>query len=121
MKAIDFLKEFLHNEGFRFEESDGLINFKVQGVTYFAFTTNSRFLQIMILCNIPDGFDRGRALEICNELNRETFVSKMTLSDDKVWCSWEFEPSSHTTADDFMSIFAILDNVSDKLLDKLNE
>ena len=46
MAAIDYLKNFLRNEGFRFEETEDLITFKVQGNNYLAFKNKSSYLQI---------------------------------------------------------------------------
>lgn len=121
MKGIDYLKEFLSKEGFRFEEEERFIDFKVQGVTYIAFKNDSSFLQILCLCKLPDRFDRTKALELCNDINGDRFVVKLTINGDKLWCSWEFEPSSLTTSEDYMGIFSILDKVSDEFIDKLNE
>ena len=121
MKGIDYLKEFLSKEGFRFEEKERFIDFKVQGVPYFAFKNDSSFLQILIVCELPDGFNRTRAIELCNDINGDKFVVKLTINGDNLWCSWEFEPSSLTTSEDYMSIFTILDKVSDDFIAKLNE
>lgn len=119
MAAIDYLKNFLRNEGFRFEETEGHINFKVQGNTYFAFKSDSPYLQIMIMCNYP--CSKAKALEICNELNGDQYITKCVVVEDRVWCSWEFLPTEHTTTDYFMTIFHLLDLVSDKFIAKANE
>ena len=119
MAAIDYLKNFLRNEGFRFEESESFLNFKVQGNTYYAFKSDSPYLQIVIICNY--GCTRSRALEICNQLNSDKYITKCVVNDDRVWCSWEFLPTEHTTTDYFMTIFQLLDHVSDEFLAKSNE
>lgn len=119
MAGFDYLKNFLKNEGFRSEESEGLLNFKIEGTTYFAFKNDSRFLQIFIPCKYE--CSKSKALEICNELNSDTYIAKNVVNGDRVWCCWEFEPTEQTTADDFMTIFHLLDKISDDFLEKANK
>lgn len=120
MLGIDYLKNYLRNEGFRFEEQDTFISFKFQGVNYIAFKNDSPFLQLMIMCNTKDK-SRNQCLEVCNELNSNRFVVKCTVVEsNNVWCSYEFKPSEKTSADEFAAILGYLDKASDELLEKLS-
>ena len=92
MAGFEHLKKFFQSENFRYEEEEGILSFKIQGVNYFAFTNDSPFLQIVIVCNISNK-DKTKILEICNELNSDKFVTKFILRGERVWCSYEFNPS----------------------------
>ena len=120
MACFEYLKKFFQSENFRYEEEEGILSFKIQGVNYFAFTNDSPFLQIVIVCNISNK-DKTKILEICNELNSDKFVTKFILRGERVWCSYEFNPSEHTSSDEFMAIFSILDKTSDEFLEKMSK
>lgn len=121
MAGYESLIKFFREEGFRYEEKESVLSFKIQGVSYFAFKNDSPFLQIVLICN-TENQSRNKLLEICNTLNQEKFVVKFTVTEDsdRVWCSYEFEPNSATTSDDFMAAFQILDKATDELFEKLN-
>lgn len=111
MAGYKYLLEFFKNEGFRFEEKDSLIMFKIQGRNYLAFKNgDSSFLQIVSIYDV-EGISRTKLLETCNSLNEDRFVLKYTIneSSDALWCSYEFEPNASTTNDDYMSIFNLLE------------
>ena len=110
MAGFEYLKKFFQSENFRYEEEEGI----------FAFTNDSPFLQIVIVCNISNK-DKTKILEICNELNSDKFVTKFILRGERVWCSYEFNPSEHTSSDEFMAIFSILDKTSDEFLEKMSK
>ena len=119
MAAIDYLKNFLRNEGFRFEETENLISFKVQGNNYLAFKNKSSYLQITTIWGYE--CDRHKALEICNELNNDRYIVKCVIVNDSLWCSWEFLPTEQTTSDNFMSIFNLLESTVRQFFEKSNE
>ena len=53
-------------------------------------------------------------------MNDDRFVVKFVAQENSVWCSYEFEPSEHTTSDDFSMALTLLDKSSDELLKSLN-
>lgn len=121
MAGFQKLLEFLRNEGFRFEEKDGLITFKIQGRNYLAFKNGeSPFLQIVSIYDV-EGNSRSKLLEMCNIMNQERFILKYTINDgsDALWCSYEFEPNASTTAEDYMSIFSMLEKGVNDFFEKL--
>ena len=120
MAGFEYLKKFFQSENFRYEEEEGILSFKIQGVNYFAFTNDSPFLQIVIVCNISNK-DKTKILEICNELNSDKFVTKFILRGESEWCSYQLSPSEHTSTDEFMAIFSILDKTSDEFLEKMSK
>lgn len=123
MSGYSHLIEFLQNEGYRHEERETSVAFKIEGVNYIGFRNNdSVFLQIVLICN-TQGVDRVKLLEACNDLNSKKFVVKFTVTDDSesVWASYEFEPNDSTTNDDYMSIFGMLDRNTDELFKLLKE
>ena len=119
MAAFDYLKNFLRNEGFRFEETENLITFKVQSINYLAFKNDSSYLQIATIWDYE--CDRHKALEICNELNNDIYIVKCVIVNDSLWFSWEFLPTEQTTSDNFMSIFNILERTVRQFFAKSNE
>ena len=119
MSGFDYFKKFLQDEGFRFNNEESFISFKFQGTSFVAFKNDSSFLQIVLICNAK-GKSRSSLLEICNKMNDDRFVVKFVAQEDSVWCSYEFEPSEHTTSDDFSMALTLLDKSSDELLKSLN-
>lgn len=120
MKGFEYLVKFLKEEGFRYDENDSRLSFKVQGNPFYAYKNDSRFLQIVLFLDI-EGQNRSKMLELCNSLNQDLFVIKFTVNKDsnRVWCSYEFEPNASTTSDDFMAAFRLLDKYTDEFLEKL--
>ena len=118
MAGYEYLKNFLKEENFHYDENDWLINFKVSGIGYHAIKSDTPYLQIILICNV-EGVDRIKLLELCNEMNLEKFVLKFMLRDDKVWCSYEFIPNDHTNNEEWMGIFFLLDKLSDELYSKM--
>ena len=41
MAGFEYLKKFFQSENFRYEEEEGILSFKIQGVNYFAFAIPS--------------------------------------------------------------------------------
>ena len=120
MKGYEYLKNFLREEGFRFNEEESYISFKFEGNTFVAFKKETSFLSILQICN-ANGSSRSQLLEKCNDLNDQYFIVKFTVHDDKVWCTYEFMPSSQTTSDDFITILTLLDKASDDLLNEISK
>lgn len=121
MAGFHKLLEFLRCEGFRFEEKDGLITFKIQGRNYLAFKNEeSPFLQIVSIYDV-EGNSRSKLLETCNTLNQDRFILKYTINDgsDALWCSYEFEPNASTTGEDYMSVFSMLEKGVSDFFEKL--
>lgn len=122
MKGFEYLINFFKEEGFRYEDKDTLLSFKIQGNTFLAFKNDGPFLQLVMICN-TESQGRSKLLEVCNSLNQEKFILKFTVSEDsdRVWCSYEFEPSTTTTSDDFMAAFHFLDKGTDELFERLSK
>lgn len=120
MKGFEYLVKFLKEEGFRYDEEDSLLSFKVQGLTFNAFKGDTPLLQIFLSFGI-EGQNRSKLLELCNSLNQDLFVIKFTVNKDsnRVWCSYEFEPNASTTSDDFMLVFDLSHEYAVEFLKKL--
>lgn len=121
MAGFHKLLEFLRNEGFRTDEQDGLITFKIQGKNYLAFKNGeSPFLQIISIYDV-EGNSRSKLLETCNTMNQDRFILKYTINNgsDALWCSYEFKPNSSTTTEDFMSVFSMLEKSVNDFFEKL--
>ena len=84
--------EYLSGEGYRYEENpnSGNIVFKFEGVKYvFINNSGSQLLQLVILFYDVTEDNRYAVLEICNKINSEKAMVKLTCDDDTVWCNWE--------------------------------
>lgn len=81
MKGFEYLINFFKEEGFRYENKDTLLSFKIQGNNYFAFKNDGPFLQIVMICN-TEGQGRSKLLEVCNSLNQDKFILKFTVTED---------------------------------------
>lgn len=120
MKGYEYLKNFLKEEGFRFNEEDSFFSFKFEGNSYFATKIDSSFLSIIQICN-TDGHGRNELLEKCNELNDDYMVVKFTVQEKSVFCKYQFEPSEHTTSEDFIMCLQIIDKATDDFLHEINK
>ncbi len=92
MTAKEYLIEYLSGEGYRYEENpnSGNIVFKFEGVKYvFINNSGSQLLQLVILFYDVTEDNRYAVLEICNKINSEKAMVKLTCDDDTVWCNWE--------------------------------
>ena len=118
MTGFDYLKNFLQEEGFHFQDEEGYISFKFEMTTFIAFKNDSPYVQIVVVCN-AEGYDRTKVLDVCNRMNQEKFVLKFVVQGETVWCSYEFMPSEHTTASDFGMFLSLLNRASDELLGRL--
>lgn len=120
MAGFNYLLNYLNEEGFKVEEEEQHFSFKYQGSLFVAFKNDSIFLQIVLICNVK-GVDANKLLEVCNEMNRDRFVCKFIVMDDKVWCSYEFIPSEHTPSDEFKAALTFLDKGADELFERLRQ
>lgn len=122
MVGYDYLKKFFKEENFHYMEEDAFISFKIEGVNYHAFKQDTPYLQIIIICN-TEGQSRSKILEVCNSMNQDKYVVKFTVTQDsdRVWCSYEFQPTENTASDDFMVIFRLLDKSSDEFFERLQK
>ena len=118
MTGFDYLKNFLQEEGFRFQDEGGYISFKFKGITFVAFKSDSPYLKITVLCKALD-YDKSKLLDVCNQMNMKMYVMKFVVGDRAVWCNFEFIPSEHTTKDDFVISLELLDEASNELLARL--
>lgn len=121
MSGYEYLVRFLLEGGYRYEDHERVITFKIEGVNYIAFKNDDNpFLQITLGCNVEDE-SRIKLLELCNYLNRQKFILKFTVNSDasSVYCSYEFEPSAITSEDDFMSVFYTMDRATDEFYELL--
>lgn len=120
MYGYNYLKNFLQEEGFRLNEESSYISFKFQGSTFIAFKSESPFLQIVMICNTKS-YSRSQLLEVCNTMNSDKFVIKFVVSDENVWCSYEFQPTENTKSDEFETALYLIDKASDELFEKLSK
>ena len=121
MKGFEYLMRFLDNEGYRRkDEGEGLLTFKFEGNTYFVFTQDSRYLQVILVLDV-DGCSKSQMLEACNVSNNRRFVVKFTVHDTSVWCSYEFKPSDATTNDEYASVMRTLKNSADDFFEQLKK
>lgn len=120
MAGIDYIKNYLSNEGFRYEENEGHISFKYEGVKYVALkNSDSPYLQIVILFFDVNSENRVKCLEVCNEINANKFVIKFTIDDDTVWCNYELRPTASTTDDEFSTILSLMSQAVDLFYEKM--
>ncbi len=110
MNGYDYLKKFLREEGFKYDEKDSFISFKFEGHSFVAFKNDSSYVQISMLFYDVNAANRINVLETCNKVNSKRFVVKLTIDDDSVWSNYEFKPSATTSSDDFMTALSELIN-----------
>lgn len=119
MKGYEYLKNYLKEEGYRFDEEETIISFQYEGTTFIAFKKDSSLLTILVVCN-ANGKSRSYLLEKCNEFNDNYYVIKFAVHDNKVWCTYEFEPSEHTTSYNFAFYLMSLDKATDEFLQEIS-
>ncbi len=121
MTGFDYFANYLQEEGYRYKDEGNFISFKYQGTTYLAPKNDSTFLQVFMMWNV-NGYDKMKILESCNTINSNKYIVKCTMMDnDSVWVSYEFEPSIHTTIEDFSSMMQILDGSAHEFMAELNK
>ena len=120
MKGYEYLKRFLNEEGFRYDEEGDILSFKFEGNRFFVVKKDNPYLSILQVCN-AEGHSRIELLEKCNDLNDNYFIIKFTVQDSKVWCTYEFKPSENTSTEDFVMALTLLDKASDDLLQKISK
>lgn len=104
MKIIDLVKNYLSQEGYRYDiDSDGDIHFKYQGINLF-FTdsgSDNTYFQI-IMPNIYDvEGNRMKVLEATNTVTRDIKVLKAYLVENHLWLSIEMFIDSTPEIGDF--------------------
>jgi hypothetical protein len=112
MKTIDLVKEYLAQEGYRYEiDNDGDVHFKYQGVNLF-FTdsgNDSNFFRIIMPSIYDVDNNRVKVLEAANTVTRDIKVLKAFLVGDHLWLSIEiFIDSTPELADFFPRCLDIL-------------
>lgn len=98
MSGYERFKNFLKEDGFKYNEDGTSLAFKYQGFNMLAFMNNgSPYLQLTLILS-ADGKSADDLVKFCNDRNSERFIVKFTTSDGAVWCNYEFLPNDHTTA-----------------------
>ena len=88
MRTDELVKQFLSNEGYKFDvDSDGDIHFKYEGINlYFTVDNNDQKYFRLIMPNIYqlEG-NRTKVLEAINTVARDLKVIKAYLIEDRLW------------------------------------
>lgn len=109
MSGLDYLKQFLTNEGYKYSDNDNNISFKFQGVQFVAFRNDdSVFLQTAVIFYDVTDENRQQVLEACNAINKDKFMVKFFINGDSIWCNLEFVPNDTTTAEEFTNYLEMM-------------
>lgn len=104
MDINELVKEYLANEGFRYDiDEDGDVHFKYEGTNLFftADPDDPQFFRI-IMPNIYElENNRVKVLEAINTVVRDMKVLKAFLIEDRLWLSVEIFIDSTPEVDDF--------------------
>lgn len=104
MKTIDLVKQYLEQEGYRYDiDDDGDIHFKYQGVNLF-YTDggqDSLFFRIIMPNLYEVENNRLKVLEACNTITRDVKVLKAFIVNDALWLSIEMFIDSTPEFNDF--------------------
>ena len=104
MRTEELVKEFLSNEGYRFDvDGDGDIHFKYEGVNlYFTVDKDDQNYFRLIMPNIYqlEG-NRVKVLEAINAVARDLKVIKAFLVEDRLWLTVELLIDSTPELEDF--------------------
>lgn len=104
MRTEELVKQFLSNEGYKFDvDSDGDIHFKYEGINlYFTVDNNDQKYFRLIMPNIYqlEG-NRTRVLEAINTVARDLKVIKAFLIEDRLWLAVELFIDSTPELEDF--------------------
>jgi hypothetical protein len=104
MRTDELVKQFLSNEGYKFDvDSDGDIHFKYEGINlYFTVDNNDQKYFRLIMPNIYqlEG-NRTKVLEAINTVARDLKVIKAFLIEDRLWLAVELFIDSTPELEDF--------------------
>ena len=104
MRTDELVKQFLSNEGYKFDvDSDGDIHFKYEGINlYFTVDNNDQKYFRLIMPNIYqlEG-NRTKVLEAINTVARDLKVIKAYLIEDRLWLAVELFIDSTPELEDF--------------------
>lgn len=104
MRTEELVKQFLSNEGYKFDvDSDGDIHFKYEGINlYFTVDNNDQKYFRLIMPNIYqlEG-NRTKVLEAINTVARDLKVIKAFLIEDRLWLAVELFIDSTPELEDF--------------------
>ena len=104
MRTEELVKQFLSNEGYKFDvDSDGDIHFKYEGINlYFTVDNNDQRYFRLIMPNIYqlEG-NRTKVLEAINTVARDLKVIKAFLIEDRLWLAVELFIDSTPELEDF--------------------
>ena len=104
MRTEELVKEFLSNEGYRFDvDGDGDIHFKYEGANlYFTVDKDDQNYFRLIMPNIYqlEG-NRVKVLEAINAVARDLKVIKAFLVEDRLWLTVELFIDSTPELEDF--------------------
>lgn len=104
MRTDELVKQFLSNEGYKFDiDSDGDIHFKYEGINlYFTVDNNDQKYFRLIMPNIYQLEDnRTKVLEAINTVARDLKVIKAYLIEDRLWLAVELFIDSTPELEDF--------------------
>lgn len=104
MRTDELVKQFLSNEGYKFDvDSDGDIHFKYEGINlYFTVDNNDQKYFRLIMPNIYQLEDnRTKVLEAINTVARDLKVIKAFLIEDRLWLAVELFIDSTPELEDF--------------------
>ena len=104
MRTDELVKQFLSNEGYKFDiDGDGDIHFRFEGINlYFTVDNNDQRYFRLIMPNIYqlEG-NRTRVLEAINTVARDLKVIKAYLIEDRLWLAVELFIDSTPELEDF--------------------
>lgn len=106
MRFFDLMKEYLANEGYRYDiDSDGDIHFKYEGVNlYFTDNGDDQSFFRIIMPNIYEvENNREKVLEAVNAVCRDIKVVKAFLLRDSLWLAVEMFIDGTPDVGDFFS------------------
>lgn len=123
MRTEELVKEFLSNEGYRFDvDGDGDIHFKFEGVNlYFTVDKDDQNYFRLIMPNIYqlEG-NRVKVLEAINTVARDLKVIKAFLVEDYLWLTVElFIDSTPELEDFFPRCMGLLKAGRDKIAEEI--
>ena len=104
MRTDELVKQFLSNEGYKYDiDGDGDIHFKYEGINlYFTVDNNDQKYFRLIMPNIYqlEG-NRTKVLEAINTVARDLKVIKAYLIEDRLWLAVELFIDSTPELEDF--------------------
>jgi hypothetical protein len=105
MKAMDLVKEYLADQGYRYEiDSDGDLHFRAEGVNLYCTDSgdDEQYFRIIMPNIYTIENNREKVLEAVNRLSREYKVLKAFVTpQDNLWLSIEMFIDSSPEVEDF--------------------